>query len=211
MNGVRRLLGAATSSSPQKQPDSLPSSPSQGSKPLNYNPRGSQPLASSPYPSPPTSNGVSLSDPIPKAVTPLFVDRKDRKQPATNELQSPFSTPGRNASKDQSGYSPPSPTRSPTMLNSPASISSSRYSARKSVNTDPGSKRLSGNLNTRDELLMSLLASEAVIDSRDFEILSAEEAEELKKVRHHDFFYVYTNLTHYITRNIKCFPPVLLQ
>jgi len=35
---------------------------------------------------------------------------------------------------------------------------------------------------------MSLMASEAVIDSRDFEILSAEEVEELKKVRLFMFF-----------------------
>ncbi|KAF7332435.1 hypothetical protein MKEN_00125400 [Mycena kentingensis (nom. inval.)] len=34
---------------------------------------------------------------------------------------------------------------------------------------------------TRDELLLSLLASEAVVDSRDFEILTSEEVEELKR------------------------------
>lgn len=44
-------------------------------------------------------------------------------------------------------------------------------------------KRTSTVLNTRDELLISLLASEAVVESRDFEIFSAEEVEELKKVR----------------------------
>ncbi|KAF7294326.1 hypothetical protein HMN09_01161700 [Mycena chlorophos] len=38
---------------------------------------------------------------------------------------------------------------------------------------------------TRDDLLLSLLASEAVVDSRDFEILSSEEVEDLKKVRAH--------------------------
>lgn len=37
-------------------------------------------------------------------------------------------------------------------------------------------------VDTRDELLMSLLASEAIVDSRDCEILSSEEVEELKKV-----------------------------
>ncbi|KAJ6458632.1 Up-regulated during septation-domain-containing protein [Mycena vitilis] len=36
-------------------------------------------------------------------------------------------------------------------------------------------------MNTRDELLISLLASEAVVDSRDFEILSSEEVDDLKK------------------------------
>lgn len=32
-------------------------------------------------------------------------------------------------------------------------------------------------------MLMSLLSSEAVVDSRDFQILSAEEVDELKRVR----------------------------
>ncbi|KAF9534120.1 Up-regulated during septation-domain-containing protein [Crepidotus variabilis] len=191
MNGVRRLLGAATSSSPQQQPDSLPSSPA--AKPLSFGPRasGSRTLASaSPYSSPQASSGLSLTDASPKAsTTSSFINKKERKQPATNgvdnELQSPFSTPSRTAlnisSRSQPDYPPSSPTRAQTMPSSPASVSSSRYSTRKSVNTDPGWKRLSGNLNTRDELLMSLIASEAVIDSREFDILSAEEVEELKK------------------------------
>ncbi|SRR5258708_2421290 len=38
-------------------------------------------------------------------------------------------------------------------------------------------------INTKDELLMMLLTSQAVLDSREFEILSAEEVEELKRVR----------------------------
>ncbi|OJT12561.1 hypothetical protein TRAPUB_10885 [Trametes pubescens] len=36
-------------------------------------------------------------------------------------------------------------------------------------------------LSSKDDLLMSLLASEAIVDSRGFEVLSAEEVEELKK------------------------------
>lgn len=36
--------------------------------------------------------------------------------------------------------------------------------------------------NVRDDLFLSLLASEAIVDSRGCEILSAEEVEELKKV-----------------------------
>lgn len=36
-------------------------------------------------------------------------------------------------------------------------------------------------MTTRDELLISLLASEAVVDSRNCVILSSEELEELKK------------------------------
>jgi hypothetical protein len=38
-------------------------------------------------------------------------------------------------------------------------------------------------VDTRDELLMSLLASEAIVDSHECEILTSEEVEELKKVR----------------------------
>lgn len=43
-------------------------------------------------------------------------------------------------------------------------------------------KRASGTVDTRDELLMSLLASEAIVDSREFDILHSEDVEELKKV-----------------------------
>lgn len=35
----------------------------------------------------------------------------------------------------------------------------------------------------KDELLLSLLASQAVVDSKDSEILNADEVEELKRVR----------------------------
>ncbi|EJD01560.1 uncharacterized protein FOMMEDRAFT_126587 [Fomitiporia mediterranea MF3/22] len=42
-------------------------------------------------------------------------------------------------------------------------------------------KRASGTVDTRDELLMTLLASEAIVDSRDFDILYSEDVEELKK------------------------------
>ena len=44
-------------------------------------------------------------------------------------------------------------------------------------------RRSSMMFSAKDDLLMSLLASEAMVDSRGFDILSAEEVEELKKVR----------------------------
>jgi hypothetical protein len=47
--------------------------------------------------------------------------------------------------------------------------------------------------NTRDALLLSLLSSEAMVDSRAYEILSAEEVEELKKVRDIIQFCQYLN------------------
>lgn len=76
---------------------------------------------------------------------------------------------------------PASPVRSQTQ---PSTPNTTRASFRKSGNTDPSWKRISG-LDTRDELLVSLMASEAVIDSREFAILGAEEVDELKKVRIH--------------------------
>jgi hypothetical protein len=74
-----------------------------------------------------------------------------------------------------------SPTRSQSLFNnSPPSLN--RIS-RKSVNlSESGWKQSSGLLNTRDELLMSLMASEAVVDSRGFDVLTAEEVEDYKKV-----------------------------
>lgn len=47
---------------------------------------------------------------------------------------------------------------------------------------DPSWKRSSHMVDTRDELLMSLLASEAIVDSHDCAILTSDEVEELKKV-----------------------------
>ena len=88
-----------------------------------------------------------------------------------------------NHSRTLSNFSTPSPTRSQSLLNnSPLSSSLNRIS-RKSVNlSESGWKQSSGLLNTRDELLMSLMASEAVVDSRGFDILTAEEVEDYKKV-----------------------------
>ena len=87
---------------------------------------------------------------------------------------------------------------------SPPPSSSSNRISRKSVNlSESGWKRNSGPLNTRDELLMSLMASEAVIDSRGFEILTAEEVEDFKKVYSSPLYIYSTTDTKYI-RNINC-------
>ncbi|KIL70322.1 hypothetical protein M378DRAFT_175588 [Amanita muscaria Koide BX008] len=77
--------------------------------------------------------------------------------------------------------------KSSTSAGSPTSssyIGPARVPVRKSVpkvEEEQEWKRSSTPLNTRDELLISLLASEAVVDSREFDILSSEEVEELKK------------------------------
>lgn len=56
--------------------------------------------------------------------------------------------------------------------------------SRKPVNGNESvGKRSSAMFQSRDDLLLSLMASEAVVDSRGCEILSSEEVDELKKVR----------------------------
>ena len=110
----------------------------------------------------------------PESTQPLFLKKK---LPSDDD----------NHSRSLSNFSTPSPTRSQYLLNSspPPSSSSLNRISRKSVNLSEslaGWKQNSGQLNTRDELLMSLMASEAVVDSRGFDILSAEEVEDYKKV-----------------------------
>lgn len=121
--------------------------------------------------------------PNPDSTPPLFLKKDKQKSPS----------PDPSHSRTLSNFSAPSPpsTKSQHLLNnSPSSSSSLNHRiSRKSVNlSESGWKRNSGTLNTRDELLMSLMASEAIIDSRGFDILSAEEVEDLKKVTLH---YIY--------------------
>jgi hypothetical protein len=74
---------------------------------------------------------------------------------------------------------------------------------RKSIShPEPDWRPSSGTLNTRDELLISLLASQAVVDSRDFEILGSEEVDELKKARLQASMSQVSNGP-YVNRNIK--------
>ncbi|KAF9481884.1 hypothetical protein BDN70DRAFT_930562 [Pholiota conissans] len=207
MNGVRRLLGGggggSSSSSPPSQPE-LPLS----TAPLSFAPKsGPTWPPSSPGPalqaypeSPKTTQALFLkkdrtksSSSSPSAQAPAAFDSD---QPATT------STPNSNGSyysrqstgtaalrTSRNTHGTPSPTRSQTLPPSPAVPSprggsmstTARASVRKSGNTDLSWKRSSGNLDTRDELLISLMASEAVIDSRQFNILTAEEVDELKK------------------------------
>ena len=102
---------------------------------------------------------------IPESTQPLFL----KKKPPSDDSRTP------------PNFSTPSPTKSQHLLNnSPPSSSSLSHI---SVNlSESGWKQNSGVLNTRDELLMSLMASEAVVNSRGFDILTAEEVEDYKKV-----------------------------
>ncbi|KAK0206871.1 Up-regulated during septation-domain-containing protein [Desarmillaria ectypa] len=179
MNGVRRFLGAATTTV-QEPPASPP--------PIDTN--DLPPLKSGttwPPQSPTSTNGVTSPFGSPKMTTAGLFLRKDKQKlppPLVNDGTAPksslrssnVSTSSLIISNGQLSSSPvgPSPPRAPP----------SRIVTRKSVkpsSMDSEYKRSSSRLNNRDELLLSLLASDAVVDSREFEILSFEEVDELKK------------------------------
>jgi len=191
MHGVRRLLGGVVNSSPPSNPDSplsaqtVPLSKAGPTWPPS-SPSAPQHSYGTPSASPNTTSALFLKKDRPKP-PPAVDDDASRTYPAGRQSLGTTSNSQSNPI--------PSPTRSQTMPTSspagPSSVSgrgtppssySVRDSTRKSGITDPDWKRISGNLNTRDELLISLMASEAVIDSRDFEIITAEEVDDLKKV-----------------------------
>jgi hypothetical protein len=128
--------------------------------------------------SPPTSMpanrdhiGISSRSPSPTKELPppppitkgLFI-RKDRKPPPP-----PISGPSSTES-------------SPTISTPP--LRRKAPPAEWEETSPPSNGQASGEkpANTRDALLLSLLSSEAIVDSRAYEILSAEEVEDLKKV-----------------------------
>ncbi|RDB19786.1 hypothetical protein Hypma_012893 [Hypsizygus marmoreus] len=165
MNGVRRFLGAATTSSSPPS-SSGPESPAAQVTPLSFTAK--------------TVTGPSWppQSPTTPSTPPLFL-KKDHIRNRSQE-DDPFSK------------SPDSNLRSNP--GSPASTSSrippNRLALRKSLvqsysETDwkrsSGGSTSSATVTTRDELLISLLASQAVVDSRDFEILSSEQIDDLKK------------------------------
>lgn len=155
---------------------------------------------------PPQSPSEDLSEPMsppvdsPKTTTAALFFRKDKQRPI----------PGLSSTDD--GHRPsnprsPPPVRSPGLdqlpsipsLASPLSTSSSLTSpaarrtpsslvshiSRKSVPSTNGTDNHGSTPHAnRDQLLISLLSSEAVVDSREYEVLDAEEVEELKKVSH---------------------------
>ncbi|RPD66826.1 hypothetical protein L226DRAFT_608117 [Lentinus tigrinus ALCF2SS1-7] len=181
MNGVRRFLGGGTgsvTSTPSSQNIPLPSStpPPGSTNPLNLPSKASWPPTASPPP-----NGASLED-SPKTTAALFF-RKDRQRPPPSSKSdedtgnSSFQSSRDSLESGRTSTQPSSPVAGPSSPRIPMPIRVAELT-RKPVD---GEKRMSAMLNSKDDLLMSLLASEAIVDSRGFEILSAEEVEELKK------------------------------
>jgi len=193
MNGVRRLLGAATGTSP--------SSPDEDSPPVQTNFTTTVPLtvknnAQAPNWLPSSSilspKQTSFGESI-QSTAAFFLGKKDKGRQASVEEEKTIGSPysairplnGLNShTKSSSHEQIPSPSHTPrngSISDSPSPTLPSRVVTRKSVNRSDA-KRSSGFTNTRDELLFSLLASEAVVDSRGFAVLTCEEVEELKKV-----------------------------
>ena len=112
------------------------------------------------------------------ATTPPLAFRKPKRSP-----DEPAGSPSGSAANSPSARTRTSLPQSPGA--GPSSSSRSRVSqlSRKSTGAEWAAKRSSQMLNVRDDLLMSLLASEAIVDSRDYSILSSEQVEELKQVR----------------------------
>ncbi|KAH7887374.1 Up-regulated during septation-domain-containing protein [Phlebopus sp. FC_14] len=203
MNGVRRIFGGGSSQPPPPPPK--PVTPPSTASFTNTGKPSWPPLTS-----PPSSPLDAKSAPS----TPGLVIRKDRTKPQplvaspTSDETIPGhsapsgSTPSsaRSASGSVSSRPIPAPTRKPVPnggaiidIASPSEAGPSSPPVPPPSSIQPSEsvgsvgaewKRTSGLVNLRDELLMSLLTSEAVVDSRECEILSAEEVDELKKEHH---------------------------
>ncbi|KAG1735686.1 Up-regulated during septation-domain-containing protein [Suillus paluster] len=178
MNGVRKLWGGGSSSQTPPPPPPPPETP--------------PPSVSSARPS--RAASPSEGSPITTTTQGLLI-RKNKKQSSVASVTDAGNGNDVTGSERSASASSSSPIVSPTRITSPSrkpvpnsipgpgpSSTSPRIPPlRPRTSTASEWKRTSGLLNIRDDLLMSLLTSEAVVDSRECEILSGEEVEELKK------------------------------
>ncbi|KAH0840238.1 Up-regulated during septation-domain-containing protein [Lanmaoa asiatica] len=185
MNGVRRFLIGGGSNAPPPPPPPQPPPPAPSTPPpapFLLPSKSSRPPQDSLPPSP--------TDGKPTGGTPGLVIRKERTK--QSQMTSPTSqqTPGSPSVPSQKPASTARlvPNGAATILGSPTPSSSRvpppSLAQPMMSESSVGWKRTSELVNIRDELLMSLLTSEAVVDSRECEILSAEGVEELKKEYH---------------------------
>jgi len=153
MNGVRRFLTGNATSPDPPQPTHV--------VPIS-------PLSLNNKPSWPPTDGVQSTNVLtesPVSTTNPLVLKRDRPRPQDEDQSR--SSPSR-ADSVQPALSPHKTTRTPPPIATPP----------------PVDHKNGGNAySTRDELLLSLLASEAVAECQGHEILSSEQVEELKKVR----------------------------
>ncbi|KAG8745564.1 hypothetical protein FRC10_007742 [Ceratobasidium sp. 414] len=185
MNGIaRRFLGGGLGSSSK---DAAPTPPPSNDLPPQQ-PSAVAPLA--------IGGGKSGSWPTPGSMLASARSMTGRSDD-TPVAPSPTSPPGvvddstirqrpaRTTSIKASVVMSPTATSPPPAFRAAPGSNGTGGGARPVVNTKgvvPKNRMTPNSVNTKDELLLSLLASEAVVDSRDSEILSAEQVEELKKL-----------------------------
>ncbi|KAF8759796.1 2OG-Fe(II) oxygenase superfamily [Rhizoctonia solani] len=159
MNGFARRLGLGG-----KDKDKEPLSPIVPTQP---EPGPQQPVPPQQQPLPPQQQQQQQQQsPIVPPINPAVIDGKA----LTNGIRSPTTPTGVDDSTIRQ-RPPRSSSKSSAVVSPPP---------RPVVNTKAKAKTKSTQ-QSKDDLLMSLLASEAVMDSRTSEILSAEQVEELKK------------------------------
>ncbi|KAG1806337.1 Up-regulated during septation-domain-containing protein [Suillus plorans] len=167
MNGVRKLWGGGSSST---------------SSPTPQTPVPATPVT----PISPAPSTLPSSESSPLTTTPGLFIKKNKKQSSVASVTDAGN--GNDANGSDRSASPASsrvtsplrkPVPTPTPVPGPSSPRILPLQPRTS--TASGWKHTSGLLNIRDDLLMSLLTSEAIVESRECEILSGEEVEELKK------------------------------
>ncbi|KAI6018279.1 Up-regulated during septation-domain-containing protein [Pisolithus marmoratus] len=176
MNGVRRLWGGGRTSPATSQPQPPATESNSAPTPLS--------VGSKPSWSPQVSRSASPAEDEPPASTPGLTIRKTKQAPIPSTVggSTPTSPPSSSHSHTRSAEShvlsfPPPKSFGGSRVSSYPYVSSLPASA----TNGPGWKQTSEHVNIRDGLLMSLLTSEAIVDSRDCEILGAEEVEELKE------------------------------
>lgn len=165
--GVRRLLGGGTlSPSPPPTVNSLPTQSSAVS-PLATNNASLRNW-------PPESDGVSPArSPAASKPQPLSAGLPPKSNGTPNGTSSGYS--GSYTSRSRS-YSNSTPLSSPGA--GPSSPRANGFYSPNGVTLQPPTP-----MEAKDELLISLLSSEAVVDSRESDILTSEEVDELKRVR----------------------------
>ncbi|KAH8094933.1 Up-regulated during septation-domain-containing protein [Cristinia sonorae] len=210
MNGVRRFLGGgATTPTTSGPPATLePTTPPSSSTTPLFIQKGPSwpPTADSPSSSDQSPPQTLVELGSPKTTTAALFFRRDRQRSvaqlssdddfqahprsqATNGIStmnggarssaysSHYGSP-RNSGSPVAGTSSPSP---PGRAPLPHRVSQLSKSGAGGSGSDSWKRSSSMMGSVRDDLLMSLLASEAIVDSRGYEVLSAEEVEELKK------------------------------
>jgi hypothetical protein len=123
-------------------------------------------------PTPPTKPQYSLNQQTPTPLTLPTRQNSGPRSPDESRVPSRAKTPSSLRSQSPHQSKRPFPGHSKAV----SSLSKSR-SERSATPPPPPPP-----LNSKDELIVEVLASEAVVDSRDYEMLSADEVEELKRV-----------------------------